>query len=439
MKKIFIFLLLTPFVAAAGEFLVPLGNGARTLSTQYEIVCAAEDCYYVVDEQAAQALVASGAADSYEENLVRYLHTNDTEFPFQWALNDNSIGWERGETLMSTVPPLRPNSAAVAAIIDTGFYPHGDLGGKNNEYNLLWRLPNGEYSAAVDNTSIDMVGHGTHVAGIIAAATDNEKGIAGTSYGRAHILPIKATVNASETFRASDIIEAIGIVLDYRAQGVPILAVNMSLGGYYASNAEFAAYKRLNDAGIIVVTSAGNDRIDLSYRAVYPAEYNLNNIITVAALDEYLELATYSNFGGTTAIAAPGSNILSTAMFLEDGLAYDVYDLRSGTSMAAPFITGTLLAGKALNPALTAAQLMNILYDSATYNSNLDGFVQNSRQIDVGEFLRQVDECRADCEVSLFFPPKEGRGYVVPSSGGDSSGIFGCSMSNGGGGWDMLW
>ncbi|MDR2883861.1 MAG: S8 family serine peptidase [Deferribacteraceae bacterium] len=426
MNKLFTILLLLPTLVSASEYLVPINNdGYQLYSMPYKTVCAGDSCYYVVDRETAESLVDSGAADSYEESVPRYLYaTNDEHFSEQWALRSSGINWQGGEALMSSA-----TGSPVAAIIDSGIVRHNDL----DESAIYDKL------SVFNITPTDMEGHGTVVAGIIAATNNNAFGIAGVNYGKGRILPIKATRDAANTFNSIDVIEAIGFVLNQYANGAPIVAVNMSFGGGRASEAEFRAFSALKEAGIIVVAAAGNDMADMDNPSTrsYPAEYNLDNIITVAALSEELNLSSYSNYGGTTAIAAPGDRILSLD-HINNGFV-----ISSGTSMAAPFVTGVLLAGQALNPTLTAAQLMNILYDSADNTLELKNYVKQGRRINVGAFLEQVNQCRYGCAVSSVFPDKGGYDLLPPpdreeSSSSDSG--WGCSMTGTGGGrWDLVW
>ncbi|MDR0454544.1 MAG: S8 family serine peptidase [Deferribacteraceae bacterium] len=311
------------------KFLVPVSRhtaDTRRLYSQempqYETVCVEEQCYYVVGETTAKKLLSDGVADEYEPVIYRYLLAeipSDTNFPEQWALNNDKIGWLDGKDVMDAVPPLGRNGGPVAAFIDSGIVDvHRDINYKDNlndnGYNILWDTGLGVPLRYPADGSDDREGHGTHVAGIVGAANDNNFGVAGAGYGKVHIFPANASVGGASLSNAK-IIDAIGFIISQKQQGVPVVAVNMSYGSYEPSKAEYNAMERLKENGIIVVAAAGNENYDVSQTPMYPGSYDLENIITVAALDDNLKLAGYSNYGGAVTIAAPGNGILSTAIY----------------------------------------------------------------------------------------------------------------------------
>ncbi len=325
------------------KYLVPITrpevNTHRLYSkeaSQYKTVCVEEQCYYVVSELTAKKLLSDGVADSYEPVIYRKLFApvtfavapSDTNFSDQWALNDSQIGWLAGKDIMDTLPGLTRNSGPVAAVIDTGITDaHMDINYNNNEYKIFWENSDGsELVYSANNSSSDTEGHGTHVAGIIGAATGNNFGVASTGYGKVHVLPARAS-NGGNSLSNEEIIASIGFIINQKKNnGVPIIAINMSFGSDEFSQAEYDAIERLKNAGIIAVTAAGNGNAygygySLATTPIYPGSYDLENIVTVASLTSSLSLAGYSNYGGTVGIAAPGDKILSTAIyFLGKGL-----------------------------------------------------------------------------------------------------------------------
>lgn len=190
-------------------------------------------------------------------------------------------------------------------------------------------------------------GHGTHVAGIIGAKGNNGKGIAGICWN-AQLMPLKFT---DETGRGktSNAIAALEYAIDMRKRGVNISVINNSWGGGDRSEILYETIKEAEALGILFVAAAGNDnQNDNDQRSFYPASYNLPNIISVAASDCKDELASFSNFGVQSVdLVAPGEAIMST-------LPGNKYGIMSGTSMAAPHVTG-------------AAVLLASRYDGFTY------------------------------------------------------------------------
>jgi hypothetical protein len=178
---------------------------------------------------------------------------------------------------------------------------------------------------------MDDVGHGTHVAGIIGAVGDNSRGISGVSW-KLQILSIKFLGREGGT--VGDEIEGITHVLALKDRGVPVIAINASFGGYDYSLFEREAINAARAAGIVVVASAGNAGQVSDVDGHYPSGYNLDNIISVGATDQKDRLTFFTNQGKVTVhIGVPGVMILST-------LPGGTYGRSSGTSMAAPQVTG---------------------------------------------------------------------------------------------------
>ncbi|HEY1108498.1 MAG TPA: S8 family peptidase, partial [Opitutaceae bacterium] len=150
----------------------------------------------------------------------------------------------------------------------------------------------------------DVVGHGTHVAGIIGAVGDNAKGIAGVAW-KTQIIALKFLGRFGGSVSGSI------ACIDY-AIARKVHVINASYGSHGYSQAEYDALKRARDAGIIVVAAAGNDNQEISDFPSYPAAYELDNIIAVAATTRQDKLASFSTYGsGLVELAAPGASILS--------------------------------------------------------------------------------------------------------------------------------
>ena len=199
---------------------------------------------------------------------------------------------------------------------------------------------NGDGRPADDN------GHGTHIAGIIAG------------HGRVHglapgatVLPVKV-LDADKAGNAHLLAQGIGYAV---ARGARVL--NVSVNGDGASAELEAAILRAQEAGAVIVASAGNDARDLSVLPSYPVSYSELAVIGVGATDASGRRAAFSNFGAGVDVTAPGSDIISLGVH---GLAY-----RSGTSMAAAYVSATLALEAAAAPGLPMSALRDALVSSA--------------------------------------------------------------------------
>ncbi len=257
------------------------------------------------------------------------------------------------------------------AVLDTGVnYNHEDLAGKvilGRNYLTSEGYP-GDYNPMDDN------GHGTHVAGIIGANTNNRKGIAGVDWN-CKILAIK-TFNSSGSGNDWDIIAGIQYAADNGAN-----IINMSFGGSDYSTAEQDAINYAYASGCILVAAAGNDNTS---QPRYPAAYN--HVIAVGATDTSDNRAGYkggpdahyvgySNYGPWVDICAPGGSFYVSSdnwelygrKILSCGLANNSYVWKWGTSMSAPFVSGVAALIKSLKPNATPDEVEGILEGTADY------------------------------------------------------------------------
>jgi subtilisin family serine protease len=182
-------------------------------------------------------------------------------------------------------------------------------------------------------------GHGTHVAGTIAAATNNARGVAGLAFNT-RIMAIKVC-NLAGTCSTADIVSGINHAT---ARGAKV--INMSLGGGGTSTLQ-TAVRNANNAGVVVVAAAGNDG---NSTISYPAGYA--EVISVAATDSNDNRASFSNANSDVEIAAPGVSVL--APYNNGG-----YTTLSGTSMASPHGAALAALLRGQNPGWTNTQVRN--------------------------------------------------------------------------------
>lgn len=252
----------------------------------------------------------------------------------------------------------------------------------------------------------DVEGHGTHVAGIIGAVGNNSTGIAGINW-RVRIMAVNVFSTSILGGRAetSDIIRGIDFVIAAKRAGVNIRAANISLGGWFTpAEMEGSAYdykiKELSDAGIVVCLAAGNDGEDIDapgqtmYRGqrFYPASFRHENTLSVGALMRNADgtlapdtpgnggigYSDYSSSGEWVDIFAPGTAIYSTCRttYLLNRQTFDEsgYISASGTSMAAPHVTGAAALLASLFPEKSATEIKQMIFDGADGSVAKEGY-----------------------------------------------------------------
>jgi len=224
---------------------------------------------------------------------------------------------------------------------------------------------------------MDDNGHGTHCAGIIGAEGGNEIGVAGVNW-TVKIMPLKF-MDAEGVATVRDAIEAINYVINRKRAGVNVRVISSSWGTMAKSRALEDVIRKAGEEGILIVAAAGNASSDNDAKPHYPGSYDLNNVISVAALNRNDELTTFSNFGATSVdIAAPGQQIVST--WLEHG-----YQEKQGTSMATPFVSGVAALILAANPGISIDELRTRLLNSVDPLPSLKGKVTTGGRINAAK------------------------------------------------------
>jgi serine protease len=321
-----------------------------------------------------------------EPNYLRraFRVPNDPGYPSQWHYNTISLpqAWD------VTIGNRPSGEEVIVAVIDTGIYlAHPDFSGQLLAgYDFISnpdsaRDGNGIDANPDDPGDSDQRGqsswHGTHVAGTIAVASDNNSGIAGVAWG-AKLMPIRVLGKNGGT--SYDVMQGVRYAAGLSNDSGTLPArradiANLSLGGGGGSLAEQDAYQAARDTGMIIVAAAGNDNTSTPN---YPAAYE--GVISVSATDFANQRAPYSNFGSTISLAAPGGNIradlngdgyadgvLSAVADDTSGNRQPAYAFYPGTSMAAPHVAGVLALMKAVYPALSPDQVdMLIATDAIT-------------------------------------------------------------------------
>jgi serine protease len=355
-----------------------IGTGARVVQLNRKVSVA--DAAKV-----AADLMASDSSVEYAEpdRIMKPMFTpNDPMYTQQWDYFDTVGGmrlpaaWDK-----STGTGIR------VAVIDTGYRPHVDLQGQIlagydfNAHTTISNDGNGRDSDASDPGDWTAAGqcgtgepasnsswHGTHVAGTIAALTNNGIGVAGVAYG-AKVVPVRVLGQCGGY--TSDIANGIVWASGGTVSGVTNIAaraqvINMSLGGGGACDTTTqTAINGARSRGTVVVVAAGNEAQNASNSS--PA--NCSGVIAVAATNKSGGRASYSNYGTIVDVAAPGGDtgaaILSTLNAGTKAPGADSYAGYMGTSMATPHVAGVVALMLAKNPALTPDEVEARLKSSA--------------------------------------------------------------------------
>ncbi|MCH7745880.1 MAG: peptidase S8, partial [Chloroflexi bacterium] len=332
--------------------------------------------------QAARSLNGDRRVSFAEPNWLREIHASpdDADYNLKWDLNntgdlalcdgsdcptaDADMDWQEAYDFLGS----SFNGSAIVAVIDTGIDPnHPDLSGKTvTGYDFLDN----------DNDPTDTYGHGTHVAGISLAATNNATGTAGVGYSPGiKVMPLRVCdQNGCPT---SAIVNAIYHAADNGAD-----VINMSIGGIVKSRAEESAVNYAWSKGLVIVASSGNGG---SNKVSYPAKFK--KVIAVGSTDWNDARAPYSNGGKDLDVVAPGGRmdklhdkggIYSTMptypVYLTTQYGYSQgYDQLQGTSMAGPQVAGLAALLIAQDSSRSNATIRSII-ESTTDDLGASGF-----------------------------------------------------------------
>ncbi|PYT14876.1 MAG: hypothetical protein DMF51_07755 [Acidobacteria bacterium] len=338
-------------------------------------------------EQAIARLRRNPHVEYAEPNYVLHavLSPNDQSYSLLWGLNNRGqTGGLPGSDISAEAAwsVTTGDRAVVVGVVDSGIdYTHPDLAaniwtnpgeipgnGIDDDQNGFVDDVHGWDFYNNDNDPMDDFGHGTHVAGTIGAVGNNSIGITGVAW-RVSLVPLKF-LNAGGHGSTSAAVAAI----DYAA-GLGVDVLNNSWGSYDFSQTLMDAIRAAGDAGVVFVAAAGNEGVNTDLQPFFPAGYDLPNVISVAATNSYDNKAGFSNYGPNSVdLAAPGVDIFST-------LPGGIYGPLSGTSMAAPHVSGVAALIRTLSPDIPAFQVKQKILDGATQVAGLVGLVRTGGRL----------------------------------------------------------
>jgi YD repeat-containing protein len=326
---------------------------------------------------------------------------DDPRFSEQWALKDTgaSLAWSKTTGSKQTV----------IAVIDSGIdFTHPDL--INNQWDNTLERADGKDEDGnnynddlhgwdfVANSAgiVDEQGHGTAVAGIIAAQGNNSIGITGMMW-HAGLMSLRV-LDKTGTGDVASAVEAIDYATMNGAQ-----VINCSWGTEHRSEALLEAISRADKRGVVVITSAGNNSRDIETTPHYPASYELPNLIAVASTDNSDQLASFSNWGERhVSITAPGTEILTTKLGGD-------YQTISGSSASTPFVSSMAGLIKTLRPWLGADRTREMILSGARPVPSLKDKVASKGVVSAAGALAILDA----------LPPNEGLDEGSGNNGGE--------------------
>jgi YD repeat-containing protein len=324
---------------------------------------------------------------------------DDPRFGEQWVLkNTGGTSGQAGSDVGATHAWEVTTGAAstVIAVIDSGIdFTHPDLRG--NQWANSKEAENGQDDDGNDlvddihgwdwitnsNVIRDAQGHGTIIAGIIAAQGNNATGVSGVMW-RASVMSLRV-LDETGTGDVADAVEAIDYAVAHGAR-----VINCSWGMDAASESLKDAIRRATRRGVLVVCSAGNDGRNIDGTPYYPASFELGNLIAVASTDNSDQLTTWSNWGAMrTHVGAPGENILSSKMG-------GGYKMVSGSSASAPVVAGVAGLVKSLRPYLSAKLIREMILAGVRPVETLTGKVSSGGVVNAAGALGALNTLPPD-------------------------------------------
>lgn len=338
---------------------------------------------------------------------------DDPEFVKQWHLRNlgEPVGSFGAGTAGADIAAPKAwctavgDPSVVVATLDTGVdYEHPDLihsiftntgeipdNGVDDDLNGKvddvrgWDFDD-HFNTGGNNDPMDTSGHGTLVAGVVAAAADGQ-GAVGVAPG-VTILPIRVLTNTSTSPPSGTILQAV-LGIHYAVEMGADL-INCSFGSFQGSLLMRGAIEEAQSHEVILVCGAGNDANDNDLRAFFPASYPHENVVSVTATnprDEFV--SSFANWGvNSVDLAAPGIDIWGPVWIPGD--PYERYGSSSGTSFAAPQVTGALALLQSFLPGLDHPTPRQVLMGSVRPQASLSGIVASAGRLDVHRMLLAV-------------------------------------------------
>ena len=327
----------------------------RRMSLGADVVRASRKLSAAEAVQAMQQLAAMPGVEYVEPDLIMRpaLTPNDTRYGEQWGFFDADAGIRA-----NTAWDIANGAGVIVAVIDTGRTAHSDLDantvagydfissstvGNDGNGRDANEFDPGDWTTGQCGPASNSSWHGTHVAGTIAAVTNNAKGVAGTAFG-AKVMHLRALGTCGGS--TSDIADAITWASGGAVSGITTLSaaqaakvINLSLGG--SGSCGTTTQNAINGAvsrGSTLVIAAGNSNTNVS--TATPA--NCANVIAVASVTASSSRSSFSNYGTLIDVSAPGSAILSTLNSGTTTPGSETYASYSGTSMATPHVAGVV-------------------------------------------------------------------------------------------------
>jgi outer membrane protein assembly factor BamB/subtilisin family serine protease len=350
---------------------------------------------------AVRRLMATGRYEYVEPDYIRKavaVVPDDPQFAGQWGLSNTGtnaggggiagadinaeLGWETRTSAQNIIVGMIDSGALLThqdLLANLWVNPHpnttasfSDGSGSSSETDSL----NGLNAVAMSGSPADDVGHGTLTSGVVGAVGNNSLGVTGVAW-QVQLMELKFIASNGEGSTADELPS-----IEY-AIGHGVSVINASYGSNGFSQAEMDAIAAAGKAGIIFVCAAGNSAENIDISPFLPADYPLDNIICVGATDNRDLPVYFSNYGsGSVEIFAPGENILSTS-----SSGNTAYGAASGTSLAAPFVTGAVALLRAQFPADTYRETINRILNSADAKPALAGKAQTGGRLDLARAL----------------------------------------------------
>ncbi len=337
-------------------------------------------------------LQATGRYEFVERDAIRHVNVtpNDPSFSSQYQYNNTGSNFGVvGADIHATAAwdTIHDAPSVIVGVIDTGTrLTHSDLVANlwvnpaPNSYPGYTNATYGINAVSTNGNPTDDEGHGTHVAGIIGAVGNNGVNVTGVAW-RAQIMSLKF-LDASGHGKASQEVICVDFAIK---KGASIL--NCSFGDAGTNSTELSMLTAARNAGIIVVAAAGNDSLNNDYSGSYPANYPLDNIVSVGSSNNRDEISSYSDYGsGSVDLFAPGENILSLSYSSNTGTT-----TKSGTSMSTPMVSGALALLKARFPSDSYRQLINRLLRSVDRKAAFNGKAQSGGRLNLAAAVTSTD------------------------------------------------